>query len=600
MNYRGRNNTNYVLGSEIASGGEGIVYEVKNNNKLVAKIYHDRKLKSSRQYMKEKIETMLDQPVDPYVNGKLCITWPTDTLCDVNGNFVGFVMPKIDVKSSIIRGQRDDKVRFFKNYNYTYSVAMAYNIALIVSRVHATGSTVGDFNPKNILLKDTGEVVFVDADSFNIRNRRSGKVYKCTMSVPEMRPPELQGKDLTKDTSVFNEATDSFSLGIHIFQLLMNNQHPFAIIVPKTLRSSSSNSGLESSITQGRCPYVTGSQWAANIPAAAPDINMLPSYIRDLFDRTFSYNASNAVKASVINARPGADEWVAALERFYRSLTDKNERVICNADRSHVYLKSYGSCPFCSALRRRSGGLINTVHHTNKGGQINVVHPSYPVTTNHAGGAAAQQLNNNPGRNILANTFLGSSMYIPANSYTGKALLGLGSKLRRFRNNLKNIFSGAFGLKYSLGMAGLTVAGIIALVLLIVLVKKLVAYDAEQDTASYSSQSMATEEESSYVVADAAQSEEDNVIQYELEETDDHGLEYMSEDYVRGLSQQDIQMEINAIYAHHGYIFKDENLRNFFMQYDWYTPSVSPENFDTSVFNEVENANIRLLASYRN
>ena len=56
--------------------------------------------------MKEKIETMLDQPVRTHVgsglNRILVIAWPTDTLADRSGLFSGFVMPKVHAKRSLI------------------------------------------------------------------------------------------------------------------------------------------------------------------------------------------------------------------------------------------------------------------------------------------------------------------------------------------------------------------------------------------------------------------------------------------------------------------------------------------------------------------
>lgn len=51
----------------------------------------------------------------------------------------------------------------------------------------------------------------------------------------------------------------------------------------------------------------------------------------------------------------------------------------------------------------------------------------------------------------------------------------------------------------------------------------------------------------------------------------------------------------NEIYARHGYIFENEDLNNYFMGQLWYEPSCMPEDFDDSIFNEYEKANLKLL-----
>lgn len=52
----------------------------------------------------------------------------------------------------------------------------------------------------------------------------------------------------------------------------------------------------------------------------------------------------------------------------------------------------------------------------------------------------------------------------------------------------------------------------------------------------------------------------------------------------------------NQIYAMHGYIFKDEDLDNYFRGLLWYTPQYTAEEFDDSVFNETERHNLEILA----
>ena len=58
-----------------------------------------------------------------------------------------------------------------------------------------------------------------------------------------------------------------------------------------------------------------------------------------------------------------------------------------------------------------------------------------------------------------------------------------------------------------------------------------------------------------------------------------------------------IHIAKNEIYARHGYIFRNGDLNNYFKGQIWYEPSVSPEDFNDNIFNEYEQANLKLLSS---
>ena len=56
-----------------------------------------------------------------------------------------------------------------------------------------------------------------------------------------------------------------------------------------------------------------------------------------------------------------------------------------------------------------------------------------------------------------------------------------------------------------------------------------------------------------------------------------------------------IHLAKNEIYARHGYIFKNQELNAYFLSQIWYLPEFDSGNFDSSVLNEYENANLQLL-----
>lgn len=57
-----------------------------------------------------------------------------------------------------------------------------------------------------------------------------------------------------------------------------------------------------------------------------------------------------------------------------------------------------------------------------------------------------------------------------------------------------------------------------------------------------------------------------------------------------------IYLAKNEIYARHGYIFKDNDLENFFLSQIWYLPEVDADDFDSSVLNEYEVENLKMLS----
>ena len=57
-----------------------------------------------------------------------------------------------------------------------------------------------------------------------------------------------------------------------------------------------------------------------------------------------------------------------------------------------------------------------------------------------------------------------------------------------------------------------------------------------------------------------------------------------------------IHLAKNEIYARHGYIFTNEDLYTYFMGCIWYSPTCDSTDFDDSIFNQYERANLEILA----
>ena len=78
----------------------------------------------------------------------------------------------------------------------------------------------------------------------------------------------------------------------------------------------------------------------------------------------------------------------------------------------------------------------------------------------------------------------------------------------------------------------------------------------------------------------------------------DSSSRYLTAADVAGLSEYELEIARNEIYARHGYIFNDKDLRNYFNSKSWYHPTVSSSDFTSSMLSDIEDKNIKLIKSY--
>lgn len=70
---------------------------------------------------------------------------------------------------------------------------------------------------------------------------------------------------------------------------------------------------------------------------------------------------------------------------------------------------------------------------------------------------------------------------------------------------------------------------------------------------------------------------------------------YIDKSEVLSLSKTTMELALNEIYARHGRIFSTKSIADYFNSKLWYHGTISPENFDESVFNKYEKANRDLI-----
>lgn len=107
--------------------------------------------------------------------------------------------------------------------------------------------------------------------------------------------------------------------------------------------------------------------------------------------------------------------------------------------------------------------------------------------------------------------------------------------------------------------------------------------EGEDDPGENSDESEAGEEQDSSTDGD-----------YILEGSDSR---YITEKEVENLSEAERRLAKNEIYARHGRMFDSADLQDYFESKSWYKGTVKPSDFDESVLNKYEKANIDLISS---
>lgn len=81
----------------------------------------------------------------------------------------------------------------------------------------------------------------------------------------------------------------------------------------------------------------------------------------------------------------------------------------------------------------------------------------------------------------------------------------------------------------------------------------------------------------------------------------DSDKSYLSEDEVRMVDVNDLLLARNEIFARHGYIFNDPELKEYFESTSWYKGTVPSDQFNgDAVFNDFEKKNVELIKKIEN
>lgn len=331
-------NKPYVLGEQIGRGGEGSVFFCRDDETLVAKIYHE--------------------PIAPDKAEKLCwmaenkderllktAAWVIDVLRDrPDGKVVGFLMPNVRAKEIHELYSLKSRRIYFPDATWHFLVHTAANVARAFYALHARGHVMGDVNHGNCVVLADGTVKLIDCDSYSIKTDK--KRYRCEVGVATHLAPELQGINLGNIEREPNH--DNFGLAVIIFQLLFLGRHPFA-----GNYLGDEDKSLEDCIREHRFAYGENAELKrVRRPPGTLSLKQVSPRVAELFERAFSPSNKN---------RPEPREWIEALEDLSSNLEQ------CTFHPGHHYFNKLANCPWC-AIESQTGVLLFPFVTSSKNG----------------------------------------------------------------------------------------------------------------------------------------------------------------------------------------------------------------------------------------
>lgn len=319
----------------LGSGAEGAIYQINSHPDLVAKLYHHPGSDPARL---DKIKAMLQSPpqlsaIESHGQKYIQLAWPVGWIVDGGGQFAGYIMPKVNLSdSAALEALMSAKTRraYKINEAYGYRITAAYNLAAIVSALHANGHHIIDLKPINInFYKKAFYIAILDCDGFSIqgeKTRFTAQQYSDGYICPEALNSKLHPGQLGEDQ-------DRFALAVVLFQLMNQGLHPFQGIPAKAVNLPTTNSER---VQQGLYAYGL-KQNALLKPSPWSIHDYFDDDTRTLFDRAFLSQYD----------RPTANEWRNHLISYADKASGKLK--ICTVNPIHGYFSR--GCGFCALTK---------------------------------------------------------------------------------------------------------------------------------------------------------------------------------------------------------------------------------------------------------
>lgn len=277
------------LGDKLGDGGEGIVYAVSDTH--VVKIFFKDTLTRHRQ---EKIKLLASRGID--VEG---ICFPQAVVTNLNGDFVGYLMPKAKGRefSRTIFSKRKFQ-REFPAWTKADLVDVCISFLEKVSYLHSLNIILGDINQKNLLVDPEKDVWIIDADSWQLEG------YPCPVGWDMFSAPEIIGKRYPLRTI----EDERFAVATMLFMILITGVHPYM--------RTGVDGDIVPLIKEGNFAFQYKERSNQDQPRGASKYmwSHIEPGLKGLFWHTFHRDGDRYA------SRPTDDEWLRAFRRYRQEL----------------------------------------------------------------------------------------------------------------------------------------------------------------------------------------------------------------------------------------------------------------------------------------
>jgi eukaryotic-like serine/threonine-protein kinase len=328
-----------TLGPLLKSGGAGSVFQIREAATKVVKIYHqDQPLAMYEKKVKAMLTLSPNLADITHANERYVqIAWPENTVRDKRGQFLGFVMPSLDIKATseleYILQERQARAEGLPT-GLGPKITLAANLSAVIAELHKQGHYVVDMKPVNLrFYRHSLYMAMLDCDGFSIRGENER--FEAPQFTPDYLAPEFHLSGISADGE---EQQDRFALAVVIFQLLNFGIHPFSGR-PSSDRVPTDIPGR----IQARA-YAYGLRANKSIsPSVVSGHEVVAADLRHLFDRAFESKG---------NTRPSAAEWAESLKKYAQKST--GNLLVCqkNTEHQHFLSLACGACARDALLKK--------------------------------------------------------------------------------------------------------------------------------------------------------------------------------------------------------------------------------------------------------
>lgn len=298
-----------------ASGGEGAVFLIVNSNEYpnhCVKIYKDEILKKPEKIdlKRKKVQYLISHRPPNYLHeDHFMFCWPIQTIHDLSGNFIGFIMPlafteseKLYELSTLNMHRRFDQ--HWKKWDRSSTIGfkarlgICNRVAFAVYCLHKWEKfIIADLKPQNILINREGKISITDIDSFQIYSAKEIK-YQGDAATPEYLPAEYHLPGEANQIPTIN--WDKFAMAVSFYQILFGI-HPYSATAKDILKISM----IHENITNDLFVHGVNKVHLKIVPLPHEKYHSLPKSMQALFIRAFD--------KTIPTNRPTAEEWAIVL-----------------------------------------------------------------------------------------------------------------------------------------------------------------------------------------------------------------------------------------------------------------------------------------------